>query len=160
MILIKIINFIIFYAHILYISIRNYVTIKTFQVFIRKYEIKIKLNLRFNWSVYQKCHTAFTHETCHITVAITRSANVETKTSSFETTIPRDSMCSLKRFHETLTFIYREREFVYEARLLVTPGWHLENLFRQRKRTPIFQGAFCVYYAHKFYVILCAHATV
>lgn len=48
MILIKIINFIIFYADILYVSIRNYVTIKTFQVLIRKYERKIKLNLHFS----------------------------------------------------------------------------------------------------------------
>lgn len=123
MILIKIINFIIFYADILYVSIRNYVTFKTFQVLIRKYERKIKLNLHFSWSVYQKCHTAFTHETCHITVAITRSANVETKTSSFETTIPRDSMCSLKRFHETLTFIYRERESVYEGSSIIGYTW-------------------------------------
>lgn len=98
-------------------------SIKTFQAFIRKYERKIKLNLRFSWLVYQKCHTAFTHETCHITVAITRSANVETKTSSFETTIPRDSMCSLKRFYETLTFIYRERESVYEGSSIIGYTW-------------------------------------
>lgn len=98
-------------------------SIKTFQVLIRKYERKIKLNLRFSWLVYQKCHTAFTHETCHITVAITRSANVETKTSSFETTIPRDSMCSLKRFYETLTFIYRERESVYEGSSIIGYTW-------------------------------------
>lgn len=63
------------------------------------------------------------HETCHITVAITRSANVETKTSSFETTIPRDSMCSLKRFYETLTFIYRERESVYEGSSIIGYTW-------------------------------------